>query len=112
MVIADINFNDLNLFNACIYWAGAGLIAGSIAQFVVRGKLGCVFGNLLLGLVGAMVGTFIINIVLQGKNFGVNFIEITLIASVMATLIAFIFHQARRAEGRYQERLLDKYREP
>lgn len=113
MIFASgINFGDLNLFNACFYWGFAGTIAGTVAHFVVRGRLGCLVGNLALGIVSALVANFLLNLFFQKNSVTLNFIEVTVIASITATLIAFIFHQARTAEGRYQQRLLDRSRQP
>lgn len=110
MIIADISFAGVNLFTACFYWFFAGGIAGTVANFIVRGRLGCFFGNFFLGIIGAIVAYFILNLFLSKQNVSLSFIEITVAASVFATLIAFIFHEARQAEGNYQRKLLDKER--
>ncbi len=107
MMIAAITYN-VNLFTACFFWAFSGMIAGTIANFVVRGRGGCIFGNIFLGLVGALVATVLINVFLQQKNVTLDFFETTVIASVASTLIAYIFHTARKAESKYQQKLMEK----
>ncbi len=99
------------LFSNCFSYLLIGVIAGTVATFVVRGKLGCILGNFLLGLLGAVVGYFVLNLIpiLNQKDISVNFIGTTIIASVTATLIALIFTSALAAERRHQQHLLDKY---
>jgi uncharacterized membrane protein YeaQ/YmgE (transglycosylase-associated protein family) len=99
------------LFSNCFSYLLIGVIAGTVATFVVRGKLGCILGNFLLGILGAVVGYFALNLIpiLNQKDIRINFIGTTIIASVTATLIAFIFSEALAAERRHQQRLLDKY---
>lgn len=106
--LAAVSFSPQNLFTACFFWAFAGMIAGTVANYVVRGKGGCIFGNFFLGLIGAMLGTALINVVVRQSNITLGFIETTIIASIIATLIAYIFHTARKAEQRHQDRLLEK----
>ena len=108
MIIAAVNFGGVNIFTACFYWFLTGGIAGTVAHFIVRGKMGCFFGNFFLGIVGAIIADFILNLFFKNQSLSLNFIEITVAASIFATLIALIFHEARRAETGYQQRLLDR----
>jgi len=101
-------FDGVNFFNACFYVFLTGAIAGSIANFVVRSKIGCIFGNFFLGIVGAMIANFLIGLVPQGKDARFSFFATTVIATIAATLIAFVFHEARRAESKHQQNLLNR----
>jgi uncharacterized membrane protein YeaQ/YmgE (transglycosylase-associated protein family) len=107
LALGSFNIDSGGLFGSIIFWLLAGMIAGTVANFVVRGRAGCLFGNFFLGIIGAIIAYFLLNLV-PGIKWQAQFLGATLIASVGATLIAFIFHQARRAENRYQARLLDR----
>ncbi len=106
--LAAISFSPNNILYACVFWAFAGMIAGTVANYIVRGRGGCIFGSFFLGLIGALVGTTLINLVLRQQNVTLGFFETTVIASVFATVIAYIFHSSRKAEQRYQDKLLEK----
>jgi len=110
-VLAGFIPNLGGLFSNCFSYLLIGMIAGTIATFVVRGKLGCIIGNFLLGILGAVVGYFVLNLIpiLNQKDISVNFIGTTIIASITATLIALIFSSVLAAERRHQQHLLDKY---
>jgi uncharacterized membrane protein YeaQ/YmgE (transglycosylase-associated protein family) len=109
-VLADsIKLIDAGFFS-CFEWFFAGAIAGTIANFVVRGRLGCIVTNFVLGLLSAFVAGFILSFIpfFNGKDAAIGFFGTTVIASVSATLIAYLIHTLRRAEGRYQQKLLDR----
>jgi uncharacterized membrane protein YeaQ/YmgE (transglycosylase-associated protein family) len=100
----------------CFTYLFAGIIAGTIATFVVRGRLGCIVVNFGLGIVGAVVANFILNLfapLLVRLNIpnSADFFGITVFASIAATLVAFLFNMALKAEGRHQQHLLDKHRD-
>jgi uncharacterized membrane protein YeaQ/YmgE (transglycosylase-associated protein family) len=42
-----------------IYWIVFGLIAGSIANFIVPSSKGGIIGSIILGVIGAVVGGFL-----------------------------------------------------
>ncbi len=107
--LATFSFNSGNIFTVCFFWAFAGMIAGTVANFVVRGKTGCIVGNFFLGLIGALIAGVILNFI-PGLNIEAGFFATMIIASLGATLVAFLFHQVRKAEGNYQKRLLDRSR--
>lgn len=116
LTLAAVLSYDSGTIGACFFYAISGVIAGTVASFVVRGKLGCVLGNFVLGLIGAFVGSFLINFVLrflphQDNTISVGFLGTTIIASITATLIAYIVHWSRVVERRQQQQLLRKFHE-
>ena len=115
IVAATFSFDTGNLFSSCFTYLFAGMIAGTIASFVVRGKMGCIFGNFFLGIVGAIVANFLLNFLLNfvpflksNQQLTTGFLGTTILASIAATLISYLFTSARKAESRYQKRLLDE----
>ncbi|RJR28931.1 GlsB/YeaQ/YmgE family stress response membrane protein [Candidatus Microgenomates bacterium] len=62
-----------------LYWIVFGLIAGSIANFVVPGFRGGVVGSIVLGIVGAVVGGFI-----GERFFGVGVTGFNVVSMVVA----------------------------
>jgi uncharacterized membrane protein YeaQ/YmgE (transglycosylase-associated protein family) len=110
-------FNSGDLFSSCFFYLAAGVIAGSVAQFIVRGRLGCLVGNFFLGIVGAIVANFLVNLIFPlipksalSHNIGVGFMGTVILASLVATLIALLFNWAVKAERQHQQSLLDRYR--
>lgn len=117
--VMAVTFNSGDLIGSCFFYLAAGVIAGTVATFVVRGRLGCIFGNFFLGILGAIVGKFLLD-VLTGAIVPLRtllpdktgFLGTTIIASVTATLLAYIVGTALKAERRHQQRLLDTYKAP
>lgn len=63
LVLGQVDLNP----GGCCSWVFASLVAGWLAGSLARGRgFGC-FGDILLGLVGAAVGVFILNAI--GANF-------------------------------------------
>ncbi len=115
ILAAGFTINSGGLFGSCFFYLASGIIAGTVASFVVRGKMGCIFGNFLLGIVGAVVANFLLNFLLdilpflkQNQELSTGFLGTTILASIAATLISYIFTVSLKAERRYQKRLLDE----
>jgi len=107
-------FDSGGIFSSCFTYLFAGVIAGTVASFVVRGKLGCVVVNFGLGILGAVVANFVLNLIapiLPKAWTSTGFFGITVFASIAATLVAFVFSWALKAEGRHQQHLLDLHRD-
>lgn len=107
-----------NIFGSCFFYLFSGIIAGTVAQFIARGRMGCLLGNFFLGIVGAILGSFILDFLQQHiatlKTLlpdKTGFLGTTIIASIMATLLAVLFSQARKAERRHQANLLEQRRQ-
>lgn len=75
-------------------WVVVGLLAGAIAGRIARGRgYGCL-GDLVLGLVGALVGGFIVNLFVS-SDVTTNFLETTAVAIVGALLLIYLFRAVR-----------------
>ncbi len=85
--IGGITLNPGNIFA----WILAGLLAGWLAGLVVRGRgFGCL-GDILLGIVGAFLGAFILSLLpvsVPGSTLG--FFETVVVAFLGALLLAAI----------------------
>ena len=75
----------------CLEWAIAGLIGGWLAGLIVRGRgYGCI-GDILLGIAGAFVAAFLLQIFAPGLNNGVfRFTGTAVLAFLGALLLAFL----------------------
>ena len=73
-------------------WILLGLVAGWLAGLVMRGGGYGIFGDILLGIVGALVGGFLSSALLGIDVTGFNFTSI-----VVATLGAIIVIAVSRA---------------
>ncbi len=51
----------MSLITALIFWIVVGLIAGFLASVVMRGGGYGVVGDIVVGIVGALIGGFIMN---------------------------------------------------
>lgn len=77
-----------------VAWLLAGLIAGFLASWIVRGRgMGC-FGNIVVGLVGAFVGSFLIG--LFRINIGPQgFVGTVVVSAIGAAVFLFILNLFR-----------------
>ncbi len=81
--IPGITF-DLDFFS----WIIVGLLAGTFASWFVRGRgFGCL-GNLVLGLVGAIIGGYLASLLNLQGNY--HFWGSLLLAFIGAALLVFI----------------------
>jgi uncharacterized membrane protein YeaQ/YmgE (transglycosylase-associated protein family) len=108
--------NSSDLFS-CFYYFFSGMIAGTVANYIVRGKMGCLLGNFFLGFIGSYIGFFILNNVvlsfLPGQGSATtNFFVTTVIASITATLISLLISVGLKAERSHQQALLEKHGPP
>jgi uncharacterized membrane protein YeaQ/YmgE (transglycosylase-associated protein family) len=70
-------------------WILAGLLAGAIAGRITRGSgFGCL-GDIVIGLIGAFLGGWIMGQILQGQNVTTGFIGTTLVALGGALVLIF-----------------------
>ncbi len=74
-----------------IAWLVVGLLAGWIANMIMRGGAGGLIGDLIIGVVGAMLGGFIIGLLTGGDYLtGINFTTIIVAIIGACVLIAII----------------------
>jgi uncharacterized membrane protein YeaQ/YmgE (transglycosylase-associated protein family) len=79
-----------------ISWLVVGAIAGWLAGMLVKGdeSMG-VIGHILLGIVGALVGGFLLGLVLPGGRDYINGINIeTIITATIGAVIAVVVWNA------------------
>ena len=119
VLATGFTFNSGGLLGSCFFYLFSGMIAGTVASFVVRGKMGCIFGNFFLGILGAIIANFLLNLVLNivpfiksNQQLTTGFLGTTILASIAATLISYTFTTLRKAESRYQKRLIAESQTP
>src|SRR5258708_33362710 len=76
-----------------IAWIIVGLIAGWAASVVSRGHGYGLIGDLVIGLVGALIGGFLAGLFIQGSA---GFIGTIIIALLRALILLFILRLVRR----------------
>ena len=78
-----------------LFWIVVGIIAGALAKMVVPGEgPGGIVGDLIIGILGALVGGFIFNMFGQpgaGAQAGYGWLWSTLVAFIGAVVLLFIF---------------------
>lgn len=97
MIVATLTINMRALSNitldpgSILAWIIAGFLAGWLAGLVVRGRgFGCL-GNIVLGLVGAFVGEFILSLLPITIATGIpGFVETLLVALLGALILVAI----------------------
>lgn len=78
-----------------IYWIIFGLIAGTIANFIVPSSSGGIIGSIVLGIIGAVVGGYIgqrfFDVGVTGFNL-ISFI-VAVAGSILVLVIAGLFNR-------------------
>jgi uncharacterized membrane protein YeaQ/YmgE (transglycosylase-associated protein family) len=70
-------------------WIVVGLIAGALASRVVEGRgLGCL-GDIIVGVVGAFIGAFVVGLVIQGST-AFRFFGTLVVAFIGAVILLLI----------------------
>lgn len=88
-----------------IAWLVVGLIAGFLADAVVRSRNFGLVGDIVIGIVGAIVGGFLASAILNIPN-PVNGINVTSIAvAFIGALILLFVLRAVTGRRRYRRRL-------
>jgi uncharacterized membrane protein YeaQ/YmgE (transglycosylase-associated protein family) len=89
----------IDLFpGSCVGWFFAGLIGGWLAGKILRGKGFGLFGDLLIGLVGAFLAAVAVAYVAHnflGKDVTYHFIGTTILAFAGALVLGLIVKQFR-----------------
>lgn len=71
-------------------WIVVGLIAGWIAGMVMKGSGYGVIGNIIVGIVGALLGGYLSTLLFDGTNVsGINF-QSLLVATLGAIVLIFL----------------------
>jgi uncharacterized membrane protein YeaQ/YmgE (transglycosylase-associated protein family) len=86
-----------------IAWLVIGLIAGVLASLVVRGSGLGFFRDIVVGLIGAVIGGLILHAVTHGAHTSVKIWKEIVVAFVGAVILLFIikiFDRSRRSSAR------------
>ena len=83
----------MNLIWMLICWAVFGLIAGALARFLVPGRQSMgLFMTMILGIVGAIVGGFLGNLIGIGEEGGFNLVSLlTAVVGAVLVLLLYVF---------------------
>lgn len=84
----------------CIGWIIVGAIAGALARSLMRSQDAPFFMDLVLGIVGAIIGGFLAGLVGVGPSETSSGLELVLINLVIATVGAVVLIAIRRALSR------------
>ena len=76
-------------------WIVLGLIAGFLASKIVNKQGEGFFVDILLGIVGAVVGGFIFNLFGASGATGLNIYSVV-VAVIGAIVVLFVYHAIRR----------------
>ncbi len=95
----DLNNLNLNPGGGLLVWVIVGLVAGFLASRFVKGGGYGLIGDLIVGLLGAIVGGFLIGYFIQGS---VGLLGTIVVAFIGAVILLFIVRsvggrRARRA---------------
>jgi uncharacterized membrane protein YeaQ/YmgE (transglycosylase-associated protein family) len=76
-----------------LFWIIVGIVAGALAKMVVPGEgPGGIIGDLIIGILGALVGGFLFNMFgSAGAGAGMGYIWSTIVAFIGSVVLLFIF---------------------
>jgi uncharacterized membrane protein YeaQ/YmgE (transglycosylase-associated protein family) len=76
-----------------LFWIIVGIVAGALAKVVVPGEgPGGILGDLIIGILGALVGGFIFNMFgSAGAGAGMGWLWSILVSFIGAVVLLFIF---------------------
>lgn len=76
-----------------LFWIIVGIVAGALAKMVVPGEgPGGIIGDLIIGILGALVGGFIFGLFNKtGASAGMGYLWSTLVAFIGSVVLLFIF---------------------
>jgi len=81
---------------ALIWWLVVGLIAGVLASFVMRGGGYGIVGDIIVGLIGAAIGGFLMSLVGLG---GSGFVWTVVVAFIGACILIALLRAFSRGYG-------------
>lgn len=82
-----------------IAWIILGLIAGFIGNQIVKGRGEGVLGNILVGVIGALAGGFLFNLIGAAGITGFNLWSL-FVAVIGSIVLLFVYNMIRRAMAR------------
>lgn len=79
-----------------LYWLLIGLVAGGVASFIVPGRTPAgIFGAIIVGILGALLGGWLVNSVLD-LGVGGGIIGALIIAIIGAVIILFALREVEQ----------------
>lgn len=94
LVLANIALDP----GGIIAWIVVGLIAGALASRVVEGRgLGCL-GDIIVGVVGAFLGSFVLGLIIQG-NYVFELLGSVVVAFVGSVIFLLIIRLVTGRRG-------------
>jgi len=96
MTLATFVLADISL-STVVWWLIVGLIAGVLANFVMKGGFGIV-GDIIIGILGAIIGGFLAGLLGLGASGLLGTIIIAFLGACV--LIALLRALARGTSGR------------
>lgn len=111
MSILGASFGGLTLDpGGCLSWVVAGLIAGWLAGLLTRGRgYGCI-GDIVLGLIGAFVGLFVLGVIdtmfnvviFAGQLHFIGTIVVAFIGALILALLGRLISGSNRPRSSYR----------
>ena len=81
------------MIGGLIFWIVVGAIAGFLAEKIMKADMGLLM-NIILGIVGALVGGFLITSIL-GFGDGEGLIESIVVATLGAVLVVWVANKLK-----------------
>ncbi len=83
------------MITALIFWIVVGLIAGALAKLIMPGDdPGGIIVTILLGIVGAVIGGFVLSLLGIGAGAGSGGFIFSIIAGVIGAVILLAIYRA------------------
>jgi uncharacterized membrane protein YeaQ/YmgE (transglycosylase-associated protein family) len=83
------------MITALIFWIIVGLIAGALAKLVMPGDdPGGVIVTIIIGIVGAVLGGFLLRLIGIGGGAGSNGFIMSIIAGIIGAVILLAIYRA------------------
>jgi uncharacterized membrane protein YeaQ/YmgE (transglycosylase-associated protein family) len=96
MVLLDVALNPGNW----AIWILVGLIAGAIASYVVRGSGYGIPGDLIFGLIGAVIGGWVAGFFFSGTYGFLGTLIISILGAILVLWILRLFSRKRSSAPR------------
>jgi uncharacterized membrane protein YeaQ/YmgE (transglycosylase-associated protein family) len=81
---------------ALIIWAVIGLVAGFLAGLIMQGGGFGLVGNIIVGILGAVVASFVFPALGVGINVGTPIVNQIVVATIGAIILLFLIGLVRR----------------
>ncbi len=82
---------------AVLIWLVIGAVAGFLAGLVMRGGGFGLLGNIIVGILGAIIASVLFPALNIGINFGTPIVNAIVVATLGAIILLFLISLARRS---------------